>query len=180
MRKLIRGIDRISYVFSTTAGIMMILLIILILTEIIVRKLFNSTIYISNEYVAYFMVALSFFGMAHAMKDNEHIRLVLLHKLIKKGKARFFLNLYALLIGFATFVVITVITWNLFWDNVVTGSQSLQITRTYLAIPQFAMPLGSLLMTLQFAAEIMRLFIKWREGKLDDVEEESQTFGSLL
>ena len=49
-------------------------------------------------------------------------------------------------------------TWEFFWDSVVSESQSMQISETYLAIPQAFLPVGSLLLTLQFAAEFLKGF----------------------
>ena len=60
-----------------------------------------------------------------------------------------------------------------FWDSVVTNSRSMQISQTYVAIPQFFMPFGTLVMTLQFAAEVMRSVLLLRSGRVGDVEAES-------
>ena len=40
----------------------------------------------------------------------------------------------------------------------------MQISETYLAIPQFFMPLGALLMTLQFFGEILRAIMLLQDG----------------
>jgi len=53
-------------------------------------------------------------------------------------------------------VGLTLFTWEFFWDSVVSESQSMQISETYLAIPQVFLPVGSLLLTLQFAAEFLK------------------------
>jgi hypothetical protein len=43
-----------------------------------------------------------------------------------------------------------------FWDSVVNESRSMHVSETYLAIPQFFMPFGALLMTLQFLSEFLK------------------------
>lgn len=177
MEKVVRAIDRIAKVFAIIAGVLMILGVALVITEIVARSLFNRTIYITEEYTAYFMVAITFFGLAYTLKEKGHIRMVFLHKVIKGGKARFYLDVYAYLVGLAIFVAITVVTFNFFWDSVVTGSRAMQISRTYLAIPQAAMPIGSLLITLQFVAEILRSIINWKKGIVGEEEAESQALG---
>jgi TRAP-type mannitol/chloroaromatic compound transport system permease small subunit len=58
--------------------------------------------------------------------------------------------------GFVFCAALTAYTWDFFWDSVVSESQSMQVSETYLAIPQFFLPVGSLLLTLQFAAEFLK------------------------
>ena len=50
-----------------------------------------------------------------------------------------------------------------FWDSVATRSQSIQISATYLAIPQFFMPLGAGMLSLQFLAELLRSILILRD-----------------
>jgi TRAP-type C4-dicarboxylate transport system permease small subunit len=177
MEKFVRVIDRITHAFGIIAGIMMLIGVALVLSEIIVRALFDSTLYITEEYTAYLMVAITFFGLAFTLKEKGHIRMVFLHKFVKGGKARILLDLYSFTIGLTVFAVITGTTADFFWDSVVSGTRSMQISRTYLAIPQSAMPLGSLLITLQFAAEIVRSVMKLRTGEIDEEETESKALG---
>ncbi len=47
-------------------------------------------------------------------------------------------------------------TGEFFWDSVVNRTQSMQITETYLAIPQVFLPIGSFLLLLQFLAEFLK------------------------
>ena len=53
----------------------------------------------------------------------------------------------------------------------------MQISQTYLAIPQFFMPFGTFVMMLQFAAEFMRTLMLLRAGRVDEVEAESSMLG---
>lgn len=177
MEKFVRAIDRISHAFGIIAGLMMLIGVALVLTEIFVRALFDNTLYITEEYTAYLMVAITFFGLAYTLKEKGHIRMVFLHKFIKGGKARIFLDIYSFMVGLAMFTVITITSTDFVWDSVVSGTRSMQISKTYLAIPQSAMPLGSLLITLQFAAQIVRSIIKLRTGEIDEIETESQELG---
>lgn len=176
MEKYVRIIDRISHVFGMIAGLMMLFGIALVLIEVLVRALLDSTLYITEEYSAYLMVAITFLGLAYTLKEKGHIRMSFLHKFIK-GKARIYLDMYAFIIGLCVFAVITVATTNFFLDSWVSGTRSMQISRTYLAIPQSAMPLGSLLITLQFSAEFVRSIIKLRKGEIDEDDTESNMLG---
>lgn len=96
MGRFVRIIDRITNFFAAIAGIIMILGVALILTEIIARSFFNRTTYITDEYTAYFMAA---------------------------------------------------------------------------------MPLGSLIIMLQFVAEIARTILKFRTGDIDEEDTEAHALG---
>src|SRR5699024_10057507 len=121
MEKIIRFIDRVSTSFGIISGIFILLGMILVLTEIIARSVFHSTIYISGEYTGFFMVSITFLGLAYTLKDRGHIRMVFLHKLFKSNRARTILDIYSYIIGLVVFAIITKITFDFFMDSVATG-----------------------------------------------------------
>lgn len=172
MRRFIRIIDALSQFFGILAGIFVMAGVVLVMAEIVVRNLFNGTLYITQEYTAYFMVAITFFGLAYTLKDSGHIRLEFLYRVVKTGKSRAILEIYALLVGLILFIIITYATTNYFLDAVTTGKRSMQISKTMLAIPQFAMPLGSLLISLQFVAEIFKCILQIKTKDYGEQQEE--------
>ncbi|RFU70283.1 TRAP transporter small permease subunit [Peribacillus saganii] len=174
METLVRIIDKINKVFAYIAGILMVLSVCLIITEILVRSVFNSTIYITTEYTAYFMAAITFLGLAFTLKEKGHIRMVFIYKIFKGNKARVILDLYSYIVGLLVFLIITIATFQFFWDSLVSGTQSMQLSKTYLAIPQFILPLGSFLVSLQFIAEISRTVLKNRNGAIENKEEDHE------
>jgi len=176
MEKFIHLCDRLSQAGGVLSGVMMIFGILLVLAEIIARTFFSKTLYITEEYTGYLMCALTFLALAYTLKDKGHIRMVFLHTLLK-GKPRVVLDIYAFAVGLLFCSVLTVTTSLFFWDSVVNNSRSMQISETYLAIPQFFMPLGALILTLQFAAEMGRSILRLRSGRLDDGETESSALG---
>src|SRR5699024_5368410 len=105
--KLVRIIDRISSFFGGIAGMFILLGVGMIITEVIVRSVFNSTIYITAEYTAYFMVAITFLGLAIGLRDKSHIRVTLIHGVIKEGRPRFILDLFSFIVGFIVFIFVT-------------------------------------------------------------------------
>jgi len=176
MEKFIRIVDRISNIFGIIAGIFIILGMVLVLVEIVARSIFNSTIYISGEYSGYFMVAITFLGLAYTLKEKGHIRMTFLHKLklFQGGKPRIFLDMYSFLIGMIVFIIITIITSMFVWDSLVTGTKSIQISMTPLFIPQSAIPIGSFLITLQFFTQFLQTIQKLRQGKVNEYEFEAE------
>lgn len=170
MKLLVRIIDKISDVFGLLAGFLMGLGVVLILIEVVMRSVFNSTIYITQEYSGYFMAAITFFGLAYTLKEHGHIRLTFLHRIVKPGRGRVILDIYTFIIGLIVFGVVTYATFKFFLGSLTSGTQSLQLTKTYLAIPQSVMPLGSLLITLQFIAEILKSIIRLQTGDFENLD----------
>lgn len=162
MKRIVNIIDRSCDLFGLIAGIFIVLSVTLVLTEVVMRTVFSSTTYIAEEYSAYFMVSISFFSILYAFKEDSHIRITFIDNLLKEKT--FIYNLCLSIIGLLLFALITYSAINYFWDSVVTGSRSMQVSRTYLAIPQFAMPLASLLITLQFFSKILKLINNKRDN----------------
>ena len=176
MESFVRMCDKLSVACGVASGVLMVISTLLVLAEIVMRGVFSKTLYITEEYSGYLMAALTFLALAYTLKDKSHIRMTFLHT-IAKGKAKLWLDVFAFSVGFAFCALLTYTTSEFFWDAVVTKSRSMQISQTYLAIPQFFMPLGTGVMMLQFVAEIMRTILLLRTGNVDAVEAESSMLG---
>lgn len=107
----------------------------LVTIEVIVRKLFNSSIAGADEISGYAFGVATSLGLAFALFERAHIRVDALF-LVLPRPARIFLNFFglALLIGFAS--VVTWMAWGLVADTLQHGSRSITPMRTPLAIPQ--------------------------------------------
>ncbi|MDD3993284.1 MAG: TRAP transporter small permease [Desulfobacteraceae bacterium] len=177
MKTLVRWIDRLSAAGGVLAAVMLCAGLVLIAAEIVTRSFFDYTLYITEEYAGYLMCGLTFCALAYTLRDKGHIRMTFLLKAVK-GRPRIYLDLVCFVIGLAFCVVLTWFTGLFFWDSVVSRSQSMQISETYLAVPQFFMPLGALLMTLQFFGEILRAILLL-QGGVDEaaLREESDALG---
>ena len=155
MKDLIKVIDKISIIGGYAAGCMTVLGLAIVIAEIIVRSAFNATLYITEEYSGYLMCGISFCGLAYTLSKSGHIRMVFLYKILAT-RPRLYLEIGCTMAGLAVCLFITYSTACLFWDSFINRSQTMQITETYLAIPQFFMPLGSLLISLQFLGNFMK------------------------
>lgn len=167
MKTISRIVDKVNDVFGVIAGLFIVASVLMVGIEIIMRSVFNSTIYITQEYSGYFMVAITFFGIAYTLKEKGHIRLNFLHRFIKIGLGRSILEIIVSLVGLAIFIVVLIATTKLFMSSLENGSRSMQITKTYLAIPQSIMPLGALLICLQFISEILKQIVQIKTGEYE-------------
>lgn len=153
--RFVRFCDTLSRAGGILSGILIVGSFGLILLEILVRTMVHGTLYITEEYSGYLMAAITFFALAFTLREKAHIRMVFLFSVLK-GKARKMLQVYTCLLGAVFSAILTVTTFVFFWDSVVNQSRSMQISETYLAIPQAVLPLGAGLLFLQFCAEAVR------------------------
>ncbi len=155
MKKLINGIDFLSGLGGLLTGLMMCAGVGLIVTEIVYRGVFNQTTYVAEEYAGYLMAMLTFCAMGYTLRERGHIRMTFIHKLIT-GRPRVYLDMICIVIGFCFCLVLTYHTATFFWDAYTGGQRSMQISRTFLAIPKFFLPLGASILTLQFLGEFLK------------------------
>ena len=155
MKRLINLIDNLSGLGGWAAGILVSAALVLSVGEIVYRSVFNGTLYITDEYTGYCMAMLTFMGLAYTLRERGHIRMMFLPHILK-GRAHVMYNMACFVVGFLFCAALTAFTWEFFWDSVVNETQSMQVSETYLAIPQAFLPIGALLMTLQFAAEFLK------------------------
>lgn len=172
MKRLIRAIDGLSGFIGGLAGVLLCIGLALTAAEILLRSAADRTLFITDEYLGYLMCGLTFCGLGYTLREKGHIRMTLIHGLVK-GRARSWLDAVCLAVGLCFSAGVTVFTGQFFWDSMTTGSQSMQVSATYLAIPQAFMPLGALVLTLQFCSELLKslLLIKGDADGLVLVEE---------
>ena len=178
MRTVIKWIDRISDLAGVIAGILLVASFLLVMSEIVARGMFNTTLYITEEYSGYLMVAITFFALAYTLKHKGHIRMTFLQTVVEKKPAlKVNLERYALVVGLVTMAAITYTSFNFFLDSYQSGVRSMQISRTYLAIPHSFIPLGSGIMVLQFFGEILRTFLPEAKEEATEPDEGSALLG---
>ena len=173
MGKIIKIIDKISDLFGSLAGIMMLFGFALVLVEILLRTFLSKTLYITGEYTGYIMTGITFLGLAYTLKENGHIRMTFLHSFLK-GRKVVFLDIFTSLAGLIFFAVLTYITAEFTLGSLEIGSRSMQISRTLLAIPQSFIPMGCFIMVLQFLGEILKSFENLRTGAWEKREIETR------
>ena len=177
MKRLIKWIDTLSGLCGALAGIMLCAGLMLIVAEIVVRSALSRTLFVTEEYAGYLMCALTFCALGYTLREKGHIRMTFLLRVVK-GRPRIYLDIACFAIGLAFCAALTYFTGEFFWDSVVNQSQSMQISETYLAIPEFFMPLGAAMMALQFFSEILRSMARLK-GDVDglSLREESSDLG---
>jgi TRAP-type C4-dicarboxylate transport system permease small subunit len=177
MKKIANLFEKISAMGGVLAGLMMCLGLGLVVCEIILRSAFNITLYVTEEYSGYLMAMLTFCALGYTLREGGHIRMTFLHKSLT-GKARVYLDLLCFFTGFLFCLSLTYYTGVFFWDSFTSGTRSMQISETYLAIPQFFLPFGSLILTLQFFGEMMKsLLVLTGDPAVPEAKSEARGLG---
>lgn len=160
MKKFIAAIEAISTAGGYISGLFMILIVLLIVVEIVARTVFNASTMISDEYSAYFFVAVVMSGLAFSMKESAHIRISILRSRLSQQGQRI-LDLIVLLIAlvlscFALYhaVLMTYDVWDL-------GMTADSISETRIFIPQLVIPVGLLLFILQLVSNFLRRLLSY-------------------
>jgi TRAP-type mannitol/chloroaromatic compound transport system permease small subunit len=153
MRKLVNAIDRISNMAGVVACMLIVAMVLLIVVEIILRTVFDISTLIAHEYVAYFLAGLVFLGLAYTLRTEGHIRIAIILSHLSTRKQAY-LNVIGGVIALAFSIYLSLHIWNLFHDSLTLGRLSFHPSKTPLAIPQFFLFAGSVLLVLQFVAYI--------------------------
>lgn len=176
MQRMVKWIDALSGLGGALAGVMLCAGLALIGAEIVLRSFFSHTLFITEEYAGYLMCALTFCALGYTLRDKGHIRMTFLLKVVR-GRPRILLDMVCFAVGMAFCAALTWHTGLFFLDSVVSRSQSMQISETYLAIPQIFMPLGALVMTLQFLGEFLRALALLKGVEGIELRQESSDLG---
>jgi TRAP-type C4-dicarboxylate transport system permease small subunit len=154
------------------AGVLAALFLVGTLTMVIAGiagRLLNFNVPGTDAYAGYCMAAAGFLALAHTLKRGEHIRVTLILEHLGPGAQRV-LELWAL--GVATllaalFAYYSVrLSWQS-WDfhDISTGNDA-----TPLWIPQLAMALGTTVLCIAFADELV---LEWRGARLAKMPDEA-------
>ncbi|MDT8284034.1 MAG: TRAP transporter small permease [Thermovirgaceae bacterium] len=170
MNRLLRLSDRLSDAGGVLSGVMICAGVCLVSAEIIMRTFFSSTLYITEEYSGYLMAALTFLALGYTLRHKGHIRMTFLHHVLK-GRGRMVLDMICFAVGFSFLLLLAWVTSLFFLDSLASGTRSMQISETPLAIPQFFLPAGCFIMAIQFAAGFFRSLEAWRKGETAEEEE---------
>ena len=141
MLSLVSSLHRLSRVFVWIGGILILGSAGLVTVEVVLRKLFNTSIGGADELSGYAFAIATTLGFAFALFERAHIRvdalLVILPRSMRIALSFFGL---ALLIGFAS--IIGWQAWSMVADTLEHNSRSITPMRVPLAIPQIPWLLG--------------------------------------
>ena len=158
MHKSLSLIDTISKILAIFAACLTVSIAIVIIMEILARYIFNYSFSFAWEYSAYAMGIAMFCGASFTFRTGGHIRVSLLSSLLSK-KGAFCLDIICTVTGLFFSAFISYALCQLALNSFLSGSTSPSITATPLIIPQGLIATGSVFLTLQLLARLIRLSI---------------------
>ena len=150
MRKLL---DTLYDGAAWLAALFMIALLVMVLLSIAGRQL-HFHLPGTDAYAGYFMAASGFLALAHTLKRGEHIRVTLLLGALK-GAGKRGMEIWALAAATALSVLSAYYSGRLVWQSHSFNDISTGTDATPLWLPQLSMVVGTTVLAIAFADELV-------------------------
>lgn len=149
------GIDYISNAAGFISAIALLVIVSFVCFEVGSRYLFNNPTVWVNEYSTYFLLGMTFCGMAYAQKQGSHIQVELLLGYLDDSQCKK-LDLLTLWLGlfFVTFAVWQMISFN--YQENINDTRNWGLLATPQWLPELAVSVGYILFFLSLLSDINR------------------------
>lgn len=155
MATLIRMIDRLSSMAATLAAAIVVYMVAHIGLEIVMRSVFNTSTFVTEEFVGFAVAAASFLALGEALRKERLIRIgLLVSRLPRMGRIISFLLIAV--IGWATIGFLASYIWRTLVRDFTRGTLSTSIAEVPIWIPTSFVFAGLVIFLLQLCAEVLR------------------------
>ena len=157
MNAVLAAIDRLSRLGCYAACACVAGATLLVLAEIVARKLFGTSLDFAWEFAAYLCAAAFLLGAGHALATDAHVRVQLVLDWLPPRGSR----ALDVLSSIAVVVIAGYFAWavgKLAWNSFVDGTRSFLPSNVLLYPFQAAFAAGALLLVLQALARVARFF----------------------
>ena len=156
MNAYIRAVAFLSRVAGVAAAFLIGAAVLVICQMVVERYILNMTTIWQIDVVTYCIVGATFIGSAYVLMTRGHVNVDVL-PLHLTGRARYWLALITVLLGFGFVLVLFVLCTAYWYQSWVNNWHSDTVWRAPLWIPYFSMPVGLGLLVLQYIAELICL-----------------------
>ncbi len=156
MDMFIRAVRLLSQLCGIFAAGLIAASVAVICQMVFVRYVLNQTTIWQTDFVTYSLVAATFIGSPYLLLTRGHVNVDILPHYVR-GRARFALALFSVLIALFFSLLMAVLTyqfWHEAWEN---RWVSETMWRVRLWIPYGAMPIGLGLLSLQYIVDLICL-----------------------
>ncbi len=148
-----RFLDSLYLGAAGLAALFLIGLLVMVLLSILGRQL-HFFVPGTDAYAGYFMAASGFLALAHTLKRGEHIRVSLVINWLS-GRSRKAFELWALGVATLLSALFAFYSCKLAWQSYLFHDISTSSDATPLWIPQIAMALGTIVLTIALLDELV-------------------------
>ena len=165
-------LDRLYSISAMLAAVCLVAMLVVIVLQMVVRWS-SMTFPGSSEIAGYLMAAASFFAFAGALNSGAHIRVAI--GLNALGKYRFWGEVWCLIIGSAAtaylgWYAVRLVYWSHKLGDVSQGQDAAPLW-----IVQMPVAIGSILLAVVFADNLITLIFTGRDNIRDDRHAQSHT-----
>jgi TRAP-type C4-dicarboxylate transport system permease small subunit len=156
MDSFIGGVRTISRLCGFFAAGLIGISVIVVCDMVFERYVLNLTTIWQTDFVTYSLIAATFIGSPYVLMTRGHVNVDVL-PLHLGGRSRYWLAIVTAIVAMAFCIALAILTsayWHEAWTN---NWRSNTIWRARLWIPYSAMPIGLILLTLQYLAELLCL-----------------------
>jgi TRAP-type C4-dicarboxylate transport system permease small subunit len=123
---------------------------------VFIRYVLNENTIWQTDFVTYSLVAATFIGAPYVLLTKGHVNVDVLPIYVGE-RARYWLAICAITVSLVFCVLMTVLTYQFWYEAYESGWVSDTMWRARLWIPYGAMPVGLGILTLQYVADLLNL-----------------------
>ena len=158
MHVFINITNRLATYLAALAAIILVMMVALIMVEIVLRSFFDTSTFLTDEYVGYGVAAVTYLSLAHAFEKKALIRIGLLLDLTH-GATRKALEYFSLLATLGVTLFLTYYIFRAISRNWNREAVSYHVSETPLWIPETLIFAGLLLFCIQLFSYFLRLLV---------------------
>lgn len=160
---LLRWIDRVSEISGYLSGVCIFLATLIICYAVVLRAMGHSTVW-QTELATYLLIFVTFVGGAYGLKHGSHVNVDLLpNRLPPRG--RLILQSVGALLSLVLIAVVLWHSYHMWWEATQGNWTSGTAWNPSLMYPYAILPLGMLLIGLQYLAITARAIRDLRTGE---------------
>jgi TRAP-type C4-dicarboxylate transport system permease small subunit len=156
MELFIRAVTRISQICGIIAAGLIAAGVLIVCQMVFIRYVLNENTIWQTDFTTYCLVGATFIGSPYVLLTRGHVNVDVLPHYLGQT-ARYWLALASILMSFTFCLVMTVLTFNFWYESFSQGWVSDSMWRARLWIPYGAMPIGLGLVTLQYVVDLISL-----------------------
>jgi TRAP-type C4-dicarboxylate transport system permease small subunit len=156
MDHFIRAVRLASQACGVVAAVLTAAAVVIVCQMVFVRYVLNQNTIWQTDFVTYSLVAATFIGGPYVLLTKGHVNVDVL-PIYVGPRARYWLAFTAIAISLAFSLIMTVLTFQFWYEAWENNWVSDTMWRARLWIPYGSMPIGLGVLTLQFVAEFLEL-----------------------
>lgn len=150
----IKIVKTVSLACGVFAASLIVLGVFIVCEMVFERSVLGTNTIWQGDFVTNCLIAATFVGSPYVLMTRGHVNVDVL-PLHSGPRFRYWLALFAILLGMAFVLVMAVLAYNFWYEAWVHNWRSNTVWRERLWIPYAAMPLGLVLLALQYVVELI-------------------------